>query len=86
MVYVFTCLSTQCIGTQRAIKVYRGMIAHDNPHTKFADDDFFDEVSNSYQQQLVDRGLIKLDPEDSIESNSTKEEKDIKLVLKEYII
>jgi len=43
------------------------MIKHDNPFVKFADDDLFDEVQNSYEQYLIETGLVTL-------TKDTKEE------------
>jgi hypothetical protein len=42
MLYVFTCVSPQCISTQRAIRIYRGY-AKDDP-AKFASEDDFDKA------------------------------------------
>lgn len=43
------------------------MVKHDNPFVKFADDDLFEEVQNSYEQQLINKGLIKIEPEENKE-------------------
>ena len=59
MLYVFSCLSTQCINTQRAVKVYRALIKHNNPFVKFADDAQFNFVSEAIDQELLKKGLIK---------------------------
>jgi hypothetical protein len=56
------------------------MVQHDNPFVKFADDELFDEVSNSYEQYLIERGLVQLTPESKEEVKKGKlEEKDIQL-------
>ncbi|CDW77387.1 programmed cell death protein 2 [Stylonychia lemnae] len=83
--YVFTCLSPQCIGTQRSVLIKRSMIKHDNPHVQFADDELFEEVQNSYEQQLIERGLINLDEEEEEEQKEVPD-KDKKLEFKEYMI
>ena len=59
MIYLFTCLSPQCINTQRAVKAYRSLISHNNKYVKFADDNLIDLVSEATDQELVKKGLIK---------------------------
>jgi len=47
MLYVFACLSPQCIGTERAIRVYRAY-AKDNPEN-FAPESLYNKVANASQ-------------------------------------
>lgn len=65
------------------------MVKHDNPFVKFADDDLFEEVQNSYEQQLINKGLIKVEAEEKKEEEVKKAElndKEIQLVFKEWMI
>lgn len=65
------------------------MVKHDNPFVKFADDDLFEEVQNSYEQQLINKGLIKIEPEENKEEQKKQSdfnEKEIQLEFKEWMI
>jgi hypothetical protein len=44
MLYVFACISEKCIGTQRAIKVFRCVVNHKNPHFNFVENKEYDQV------------------------------------------
>ena len=45
MIYVFTCLSETCIGTQNAIHVFRSIVPHDNnAGVKFASEEDIDKI------------------------------------------
>ena len=78
MLYVFTCLSPVCIGTQRAIRVYRGY-AKDDPK-KFASEDQYNLVSKSNDQELRKKGLLtstKKEEEEKKQMDQEGEDEDL---------
>ena len=64
MLYVFVCISEECIGTQNAFKVFRCMIPHYNQLIKFADDSEFDKIWGKTDNQLISMGY-KIQKKDS---------------------
>ena len=59
MLYVFVCLSEECIGSQNAVRVFRCIIPDDNKFLKFASDEDFDKIFQKTDNQLISMGLIK---------------------------
>lgn len=58
MLYVFTCLSQECIGTQNAIQVHRAIVPHNNKTgVKFASDDEYDQIYDKTPNQLRALGI-----------------------------
>jgi hypothetical protein len=87
MIYVFACLSPQCITTQRAVKVYRTLIKHKNPFVKFANDNEIEFISEASESELFKKGLVKLEASAEEEkAGETKIEKDIQLKLSQHLI
>ena len=61
ILYVFTCLSPQCIGDQRAVRFYRGYAQDDG--ARFAPAKEWDKVSSARSDDdLVKAGLLKKTP------------------------
>lgn len=57
MLYVFACVSPQCISTQRAVRVFRGY-AEDG--AAFASDKEYDKVFNAETDEaLIKMGLLQ---------------------------
>jgi hypothetical protein len=58
MLYLFTCVSSKCIGKQQAIRVYRGYESEDAGD--FAPESLFNQVYNAQSdQELIKAGLLK---------------------------
>jgi hypothetical protein len=61
ILYVFTCLSPQCIGDQRAVRFYRGYAKDDI--VRFASTKEWDKVSSAKSDDdLIKAGLLKKTP------------------------
>ena len=79
MLYVFTCLSEKCIGTQNAIKCYSAIVPHiNNLDIKFAEDEDFNKIWDKTPNQLRAMGI-----ETKSTKNQSKDDKAEKTVNKE---
>lgn len=74
MLYVFTCLSEKCIGTQNAIKCYSAIVPHDNNlGIKFASDDEYNKIWDKTPNQLRALG-IEMKTQKSQEEDKTEQD------------
>ena len=90
MLYVFTCLSPQCIGDQRAVRVYRGYAQDDK---RFAPAKEWDRVyAAKSDEELIKAGLMKpseeKEEEDDIpeDENGLMDMKKVALELEESLV
>ena len=58
LIYVFACLSPECIGTQNAIKVFRQIMPKENPFYKFADDKEYNQIKSLSEDMLIVKGIV----------------------------
>lgn len=88
MIYVFACLSPQCIGTERAIKVFRAYAPDDS--TVFAPETLYNKVFKAESiADLVKLGITlpKLPEEDKDEDEEGfVDMKNVGIELDEYLI
>ena len=75
MLYLFACVSPQCIKLSNCVKAFRG-IAHDrNPDITFASDDDYNFVIERADATLKTSRLASMYDEDEDESGENEEEK-----------
>lgn len=83
MLYVFTCLSPECIGTQRSIKVFRGY-ARDDGKT-FANEEEIDKFYDMDEGDVIKMGLVK-DTSSEENKNVKQSQKERGITFEEFII
>jgi len=55
MLYIFLCVSEKCIGTQRAVRVFRCIVPHKNDVIAFDEGTYFD-IQHKTDNQLIALG------------------------------
>ena len=56
MIYVFLCVSEKCIGTQRAVRVFRCIVPHANDVIAFDADGTYFDIQHKTDNQLIALG------------------------------
>ena len=88
MLYMFVCVSEQCIRSPDSFHVLRCIIHDKNPHIKFATDDEYNQIYKKGDHALQTMGKwAKFYDEDQTEESmiDTTKQKDT-CILKEYLI
>ena len=96
MLYVFACVSEQCIGKPNCVRVFRALVQDKNPMVKFLSDTEFNQIANKtdevlmtskfahYYDNLEDFEDEENQEEEIVEEQKKEETNDV--ILKEFII
>ena len=76
MLYVFACVSEQCIGKPNCVRVFRALVQDKNPMVKFLSDAEFNQISNKTDEELMTSKFSHYydDFEDSEDDEENQEE------------
>ena len=88
MLYMFVCVSEQCIHSPDSFQAIRCVIHEKNPHIKFATDDEYNQIYKKGDQALQTTGkwmsFYDVDKADEAQIDTTKQKDDC--ILKEYLL